>query len=192
MSKILDIPAVEAFNCNTDGNLASEWEKWKKGFQYYVGAAGPSDNKQKQAVLLPLIGPAGQETFDTLSDTGDHYESAIVSLDSYFMPKKNLIYERYNFLSAKQNSAETIDAYVTHLQLLTKPCDYGGFEGEMIRDHVVMSCVLSHLRRRLLREKDLSLELLHKITRKWNYQIVRHQKWKAFSNMMTVLMLQRG
>ena len=25
MSKILDIPAVEAFNCNTDGNLASEW-----------------------------------------------------------------------------------------------------------------------------------------------------------------------
>ena len=92
------------------------------------------------------------------------------------MPKKNLIYERYNFLSAKQNSAETIDAYVTHLQLLTKPCDYGGFEEEMIRDHVVMSCVLSRLRRRLLREKDLSLELLHKITRKWNYQIVRHQK----------------
>ena len=89
MSKILDIPVVEAFNCNTDGNLASEWEKWKKRFQYYVAAAGLSDNKQEQAVLLHLIGPAGQEILDTLS--GDNYESAIASLDSYFMPKKNLI-----------------------------------------------------------------------------------------------------
>ena len=52
MSKILDIPAVEAFNCNTAGNLVSEWEKWKK--RYYVTAAGLSDSKQKRAVLLPL------------------------------------------------------------------------------------------------------------------------------------------
>ena len=48
MSKILDIPAVEAFNCNTDGNLASEWQKWKKRFQCYVAAAGLSDDKQKR------------------------------------------------------------------------------------------------------------------------------------------------
>ena len=120
MSKILDNSAVEAFSCITDGNLASEWEKWKKRFQYYVAAAGLSDNKQKRAVLLHLIGPAGQENFDTLFDIGYNYESAIASLDSYFMPKKNLIYEL-------------------------------GFEEEMIRDHVVMSCV------------DFSLELLQTI-----------------------------
>ena len=69
MSKILDIPPVEAFNCNTDSNLASSWEKWKKRFQYYVAAAELSDNKQKWAVLLHLIGPAGREIFGTLSDT---------------------------------------------------------------------------------------------------------------------------
>ena len=88
MSKILDIPAVEAFNRNTDGNLASEWEKWKKRFQYYVAAAGLSDNKQKQAVLLHLIGQAGLEIFDTLSDTGGNYESAIASLDSYLCQRR--------------------------------------------------------------------------------------------------------
>ena len=132
MSKTLDIPAVEALICNADVNLASEWEKWKKRVQYYVAAAELSDNKQKKAVLLHLIGPAGQEIFDTLYDTGDKYESVIASLDSYFMPKKNLIYECYNFLSARQNSAKTIDAYVTHLRLLTKSCDCGSFEEEMI------------------------------------------------------------
>ena len=52
MSKILDIPAVEAFNCNTGGNLTSEWEKRKKRLQYYVAEAGLIDNKQKRAALL--------------------------------------------------------------------------------------------------------------------------------------------
>ena len=74
-----------------------------------------SDNKQKQAVLLHLIGPAGQEILNTLSDTGDNYESTIASLDSYFMSKKKLIYECYNFLNVWQNAAETIDVYTTCL-----------------------------------------------------------------------------
>ena len=93
--------------------MASEWEKWKKRFQYHVAVAGLSDNKQKRAVLLQLIGPAGQEIFETLLNTGDDYESAIASLDSYFIRKKNLVYKRYNFLSTRQNSAETIKVYLT-------------------------------------------------------------------------------
>ena len=88
--------------------MASEWEKWKKRFQYHIAVAGLSDNKQKRAVLLQLIG-----NFETLSNTGDDYESPIASLDSYFIRKKNLVYKRYNFLSTRQNSAETIKVYLT-------------------------------------------------------------------------------
>ena len=82
MSNILDIPAVEAFNCNTDGNLVSEWEKCKKRFQYHVAASGLSDNKEKRAVLLHLIGPLGQEIFNTLSDTV-HIYSLHLSIHIY-------------------------------------------------------------------------------------------------------------
>ena len=182
----------------------------------YVSAIGLSDKKQKRAVLLHLIGPVGQEIFDTLYDRGYNYELAIASLDSYFLSKKNFIYERYNVLSAKQNAAESIDAYDTRLRLLTTSCDYSGFEKEMMRDHVVRSCVLSRLQRRLLRKKDFSLSLslflslslslslalsvslslslfLLKFSKQLygqgNYQIIRHQKRKTFSNMTTVLML---
>ena len=42
-----------------------------------VATAGVNDNKQKEVVVLHLIGPARQEIFHTLSDTGDHYESAV-------------------------------------------------------------------------------------------------------------------
>ena len=38
-------------------------------------------------------------------------------------------------------------------------CNYGDFREEMIRDHIVMSCVSSRWRQCLLREKDLSLSL---------------------------------
>ena len=33
------LPAVEAFNCISHGNVTSEWVKRKKRFQYYVAAA---------------------------------------------------------------------------------------------------------------------------------------------------------
>ena len=70
MSNILDIPTVEAFSCNTDDKLASEWEKKEE---------------------MVSIGIARQEILDTLSDIGTNY-SAIATLDSYFVPTKNLIY----------------------------------------------------------------------------------------------------
>ena len=54
-----------------------------------------------------------------------------------------------------------------------------------------MSCVSPRLRRRhLLWGMELSLELLQALRGQWNYQIIRHQKWEAFSYMMAVLMLQ--
>ena len=141
-------------------------ENGRKGFDTKLPQQGWGIiNRNGRYYALHLIGSAGQEIFDILSVTGENYESAIANLDSYFMPKRSLIYERYNFLSARQKSAETIDVYLTRVRLLTKSCDYGGFKKEMIRDHVVMSCVSSRLRRHLLWEKDLSLELLQKIAR---------------------------
>ena len=95
---------------------------WPLNGKIDVVATGLSDNKQKPAVLLHLIGSAGQEIFDTLSDRRDNYESAIACLDKYFMPKKNLIYEGYKYLNARQNSAKTIDAYVLRLRILAAFC----------------------------------------------------------------------
>ena len=105
-----------------------------------------------------------------------------------------------NFLSAMQNSAETTDAYIMRLQLLTISCDYGGVEEEMIRNYVVMSCVPSRLRRCLLQQKDLSLSLSLSLSLELELELVQRiartmelsdQKCKAFSNMMTVSMLLR-
>ena len=57
------------------------------------------------------------------------------------------IYECYYFFKCQPKLL-----MLMHLGLLTKSCDYGGFEEETIRNHIVMSCNSSRLH-----QKDLSV-----------------------------------
>ena len=99
------------------------------------------------------------------------------------MPKKNLIYERYNFLSARQNSCETIDAYVRRLRLLTKSCDWrfrrGSNSGSCCDElRFISFAVAPTVGKRSL---SLSFSLLNfskQLPGQCNYQIMRHQKGK--------------
>ena len=68
---------------------------WKCRFKTYLIAVNVKDNAQKRALLLYQAGEATQEIFDTLSETDEdnEYKTAIVKLDEYFSPKKNVDYE---------------------------------------------------------------------------------------------------
>lgn len=78
--------------------------------------------------MLHLKCPAGQEILDALFDTGNDFDSVIPSLETYFMPKKNLIYE---CLSVGWDSAETVDAYVRCLQLLANLVTIAAFKRKL-------------------------------------------------------------
>ena len=54
-------------------------------------------------MLLCLAGLDVQELFETLDDDKDTYEEALQALNNYFAPRKNIPYERYQFLQLKQN-----------------------------------------------------------------------------------------
>jgi hypothetical protein len=59
----------------------------------YLLAANITDAKQQRALLLYVAGPAVHKIFNTLTDTGTDYKTAVEKLDSYFQPQKNVIYE---------------------------------------------------------------------------------------------------
>ena len=65
-----------------------------------------------------------------------------------------------------QNVLKTVAAYVFRLRTLTKMCEFGTLEEEMIRDYVVQTCLSARLRRKLLQEAILSLDLVLEIARK--------------------------
>ena len=78
------------------------WKIWKRRFQ-------TTDDKQKRALLLYQAGQETQEIFETLTETGEDYATAIAKLDQYFLPNKNVNYEIFQFRQATQRPEETVD-----------------------------------------------------------------------------------
>ena len=68
------------------------------------------------------------------------------------------------FRQATQDPLETMDTYVTRLKRLVQTCDYGT-SNEMIRNQVLEKCYSTRLRRRLLREETLTLDVILRIAR---------------------------
>ena len=84
--------------------------------------------------------------------------SALKALEEYFLPKKNVVYERYVFNSCFRGPEESIDCYVNRLQKLASSCQFGALIKEMIHDGLVIGIQGKSAKARLLREKDLSLD----------------------------------
>ena len=132
---------------------------WRRRFETYLVALDVKDNTQKRALLLYQAGQKTQEIFETLSDTGEDYKTAIEKLDEYFLPKKNVDYETFRFRQASQKSEETIDQFVTRLRKLAVHCEFGNVDKE-IKAAIIQNCTSKRLRRYALREEDMTLEKL--------------------------------
>ena len=157
MAKVLDLPKISAFSLGETSTISQRWSKWVKAFEYYIAASGITDKKQQRAVLLHLAGPEVQDIFETLEDTGNDLDTAITKLTAYFQPQKNIPFERHNFRQTTQLQGETIEQYAIRLKHQVKFCDYNN-PADMIRDQIIEQCLSTSLRRRLLREPDLTLE----------------------------------
>ncbi len=83
-----------------------------------------TDDKQQRAILLYQAGPATQDIFDTLPDTGDDYGTAQTKLDEYFSPKKNVDYEIFQFRQAAQAPGKIVEQFTTTLLKLAANCEF--------------------------------------------------------------------
>ncbi|CAB3995185.1 Hypothetical predicted protein [Paramuricea clavata] len=157
MAKVLDLPKLQPFTLGETSTISQRWRKWIKSFEYYIAASGINDKKQQRAILLHLAGPEVEDIFETLEDTGNDLDTAITKLTSYFEPQKNIPFERHNFRQTTQLQGETIEQLAIRLKHQVKFCEYGN-PNDMIRDQIIEHCSSSRLRRRLLREPELTLE----------------------------------
>ena len=77
--------------------------------------------------------------FSTLAETGENYETALAKLDEYFLPKKNVDYETFQFRQAKQKSDETVEQFVTRLRKLAINCEFSALDREL-KSAVIQNC----------------------------------------------------
>ena len=155
------LPNFPPFDVHVDGNVGPRWKKWLTRFERLLIATNITETKQQRALLLHYAGPAVDEIFDTLPDTGEDkdYKAAVDALNAYFIPQANSAFEEYNFRQAKQQHGENIDAFHTRLRQLAKTCEFANDDKE-IKAQIIIGCSSQRLRRQALRDNPSLKDLL--------------------------------
>ena len=78
--------------------------------------------------------------------------------ESFFIVRRNIVFERARFNMRKQEANETVDVFVTALHAFAEHCNYGTLHDELIRDRIVVGLADARLSERMQMEKDLNLE----------------------------------
>lgn len=147
---------------NWSGNMAENWSFFKQKFDIYmIASKSSSETSQYQiALLLSVIGDRALKIYNnfTYTDNEDKNDikTTLAKLDNYFIPDKNITYERHVFFLREQRD-ESIDSYVTDLRDLSSSCDFGSLTDSLIKDKLILGIKDRVLKDRLLRIKDLTL-----------------------------------
>ncbi|UYV77506.1 K02A2.6-like [Cordylochernes scorpioides] len=102
-------------------------------------------------------GPNVQRIFFNLPDEKENYKQTKMALDKYFTPHKNVVTERFKFRQRVQKEDESIDNYLISLRELSKSCEFGNLEADMIRDQIIEKCNNKKLKEKLLQQENLTL-----------------------------------
>lgn len=186
MDSDASISRIGCFDTSDVTNIGGRWIKWLDRFENYLEAMEVITPSRKKALMLHMAGenlfeifsslpnppplPVENANNDNASDDGeeaaepaaaaveDEYESAKRKLTMYFVPKKNLNFEIFNFRQSKQQSNESIDQFYARLLKLAAHCDFSNKDDE-IKSQIILTTTSSNLRRYGLRE-ELSLQQL--------------------------------
>lgn len=163
----------------TSGNLAETWRKFKIRLHYYFEDKYTKKLLTKDRKIEILITCLGEKGIDihvfNLEQKPTSFDELIKLFDEYFHPRKNIVYERFVFNQIIQKSNERIDEFILSLKMQATSCEFLEHDN-MIRDRLVPGVTDTELRRDLLRQSDLTLEIATKYCRA--YESSHHQSAK--------------
>ena len=84
--------------------------------------------------LVYCMGDEAEDVLKGLTLTTDErkmYTDVRAGFDGFFVPKKNVIYERAKFNQRVQLPEETVDSFITALYRLAEHCKYGQLQNKV-------------------------------------------------------------
>ncbi|CAG9818256.1 unnamed protein product [Phaedon cochleariae] len=105
-----------------DGNLGASWEFFIQKFEIYLLAArlDKETEEYKAVVFLNTVGDGVIKIYNNLEfqAAGDRQKYSVITqkLNEYFIPAKNVTFERNVFFTRNMRSEETIDEYCNDLR----------------------------------------------------------------------------
>uniref|UniRef100_A0A8C2WDX9 C2H2-type domain-containing protein n=1 Tax=Cyclopterus lumpus TaxID=8103 RepID=A0A8C2WDX9_CYCLU len=132
------------------------WHKWLKAFEHYVEALGEDElvDSSKRVLFQNCLGLEGQRVFATLIPGETTYAAAVSALTVYFCSDRGSQVRRLQFHQRAQMPGETADLFVSALEELLRPCNYGDLQDELILDQLIEKTNCPQLGERLLSERE--------------------------------------
>ncbi|KAK7884427.1 hypothetical protein WMY93_027550 [Mugilogobius chulae] len=146
-----------------DFKKPEEWPKWIKRFERFRIASGLESQPEESQVntLIYTMGDEAEDVLTSLNLTDEEanaYETLVAKLESHFVVRRNVIFERAKFNQRQQEIGETADAFITSLYSLAEHCGYGALHSEMIRDRLVVGIRDKRLSEQLQMDSKLTLD----------------------------------
>ena len=140
-----------------DGNTSE-----RQQYEIYLTASASEkkDDTVKIAILLNFAGEDAIEVFKTFQfPEGEEKKlgKVLEQFERYCIPRKNVVFERYQFWQITQKDSETVDQFVTRLKNKVKSCEYESVN-DMVRDKFVFSIRKLAVKEQLLRDEKFTLD----------------------------------
>lgn len=153
----LSIPTPEPFSFNI-----ADWENWIRRFERFRVVSGLIKQEENLQVetLLYLMGPQADVIVDSLKLSTDDlksYSTVKDKLNSHFLPKTNVIFERARFNQRVQQLGEPAEQFINDLHKLAETCKFKTLKDELIRDRIVVGIRDAKLSENLQLCEDLTL-----------------------------------
>ena len=164
------IPAPSPMSLS--GDVVANWKEFEEAWTDYEIATelkgklkkadGTADSAGEQLVAATLCSILGSEARKVLNslpamtiEKRKNPAEILKALKGYFLPKRNVLYERFVFNSATQKTGENIDEFVLRLRQLADSCEFGVLHDELIRDRIVIGTTDTASRERILRMRPV-------------------------------------
>lgn len=145
------------------GNASENWKIFRQKFEIYLKASEKEKkpDETKIAMLLNAVGDEGfylYNTFELPEDDKKKFQAVLDAFERYCSPRKNVVFNRFNFFNRIQQDGELFDHFATDLKKLAKDCEFEQQETSLIRDRIIIGIRDISLQEKLLQESDLKLE----------------------------------
>lgn len=144
------------------GNVAEDYKGFVRDVKIFF-AATETDGKSKAVQVARLKNLMGEDALNqysartTVPEKEETVDKVLEVLAEICLPKKNEIWDVYQFFNRKQQMGESFESFYSSLRKLVKPCDFDKQEDKLLKVQIVLGVQSKNVQQRLLRE-DMSLD----------------------------------
>nr|CAH7731486.1 unnamed protein product [Callosobruchus chinensis] len=123
-----------------DFTAPQAWPQWRKRFERFMSVSGQNmkPDEEKINILMYVLGEEAEEVMLQFNPQPATFSQTLNAFENHFIPRRNIIFERYKFNTRIQQQGEPIECFITSLHSLAEHCQYGQLKEELIRDRIVV------------------------------------------------------